>query len=64
MTLWLVTCRHVFHDEPDMHVRLNLKNGEVRNVKLLVNHDGKQQWTPHPAETVYVAVMGLDVDIF
>lgn len=24
MVLCLVTCRHVFHDEPDMHVRLHL----------------------------------------
>jgi hypothetical protein len=64
MTLWLVTCRHVFSDEPDMHLRLNLKNGEVRDLKILANNDGKQQWTSHPTDSVDVAVLGLNVAQF
>ena len=59
MTPWLVTCRHVFLDERKIYLRLNLKSGEARDVELLINNEGKQQWTSHPIDTVDVAVFGL-----
>lgn len=63
-TAWLVTCRHVFRDEQEAYVRLNLKNGEIRDIKLLLHNHNKQQWTGHPDEMVDVAVFGLDAQQF